>query len=136
MKLPKTVLDTNIYLSAYLFGGKPEKITNLALDGKIQVFISRFIFEEIEDKLRTKFEVEEDEIKQIVKTIKSYAKRVPLKRKIPEIISDPKDNPVLETAVRAKASYLVTGDRHLLRLQKHKTVEIVTPAQFLQNVVK
>jgi len=36
----KVVLDTNIYLSAILFGKKPEKIINLAKTGKIQVLIS------------------------------------------------------------------------------------------------
>jgi predicted nucleic acid-binding protein len=46
---------------------------------------------------------------------------------------DPKDDVIVETAVRAAADYLVTGDRrHLLVLGAHAGIQIVTPRQFLE----
>jgi putative PIN family toxin of toxin-antitoxin system len=42
----KVVLDTNIYLSAIVFGKKPEEILNLARTGKIQALISGEILTE------------------------------------------------------------------------------------------
>jgi uncharacterized protein len=46
--------------------------------------------------------------------------------------SDVKDNPVLASAVDASAQYLVTGDRHLLKLRTYQEIQIVTPSEFLQ----
>ena len=47
---------------------------------------------------------------------------------------DPKDDPVLATALAARARYLVAGDRDLLALEKPFGIEIVTPAQFLGQI--
>jgi len=33
--MPKVVADTNIYISALLFGGKPEKVRKLAREKKL-----------------------------------------------------------------------------------------------------
>ena len=47
---------------------------------------------------------------------------------------DPKDDPVLATAVAARAAWLVAGDRDLLDLGKPFGVAIVTPAEFLRRL--
>jgi len=47
---------------------------------------------------------------------------------------DPRDHPVLATALAARARYLVAGDRDLLVLEKPFGIEIVTPAQFLSQI--
>jgi hypothetical protein len=45
----------------------------------------------------------------------------------------PKDDPVLATALAARARYLVAGDRDLLVLEKPFGIEIVSPAEFLSR---
>lgn len=47
---------------------------------------------------------------------------------------DPKDDPVLATALAVRARYLVAGDRDLLALEKPFGIEIVTPIQFLSQI--
>lgn len=47
---------------------------------------------------------------------------------------DPKDDPILATAVAARADYLVAGDRDLLDLGKPFGIAIVTSAQFLRCI--
>ena len=53
---------------------------------------------------------------------------------LPEIDAapnDPKDNPVVATAVAGKADYLVTGDRaHHLPLGEYRGVRMVSPRAF------
>ena len=44
---------------------------------------------------------------------------------------DPKDDPILATAVPARAAYLVAGDRDLLDLGKPFGIAIMTPAELL-----
>ena len=46
---------------------------------------------------------------------------------------DPKDDPVLATALAALARYLVAGDRDLLVLERPFGIEIVSPAEFLSR---
>jgi uncharacterized protein len=45
---------------------------------------------------------------------------------------DAKDDPVLATALAARAAYLVASDRDLLDLEKPFGIAIVTPAEFLR----
>lgn len=62
-----------------------------------------------------------------------------IKTRIPRTrvkIRDPKDIVILATAIRGRADYLVTGDKDLLVLSKHKSIkplQILTPHDFLQE---
>jgi predicted nucleic acid-binding protein len=44
---------------------------------------------------------------------------------------DPDDNKILECGSAASSEFIVTGDRHLLKLEKYDTVRILTVAEFL-----
>ena len=46
------------------------------------------------------------------------------------VVSDPEDNKILESAVEARADYLITNDKALLELEKYRAVKIVTPIEF------
>jgi predicted nucleic acid-binding protein len=48
-------LDTNIYVSAVEFGGKPTKLIQMAMNGEIEVAISQPIVEETIRIVRDKF---------------------------------------------------------------------------------
>jgi predicted nucleic acid-binding protein len=47
------VADSNIYISAILFGGRSEEIRRLAIEGRIQLFVSELILAEIAGVLPT-----------------------------------------------------------------------------------
>ena len=49
---------------------------------------------------------------------------------------DPEDDAVVNTAYDGKADYIVSGDKHLLRLTRFKGVRIVSPTSFLTIVAK
>jgi predicted nucleic acid-binding protein len=46
------------------------------------------------------------------------------------IPGDPNDDPIVQTALSAKADYLVTADAAILQVGKVRDIEILTPAQF------
>ena len=48
-------------------------------------------------------------------------------------LRDLKDNMVLETAVVGKCNFLITGDKDLLTLRRYKSVNVVTPSEFLNQ---
>ena len=49
-----------------------------------------------------------------------------------EIAPDPDDNYLLALAEAGEAQFLVTGDKPLLGLKRHKSTRIVTPAALLE----
>ena len=50
------------------------------------------------------------------------------------VVADEPDNRILECAVTGDADMIVTGDRHLLDLERYEGIEIVTLAVFLEVV--
>lgn len=47
-----------------------------------------------------------------------------------DIVEDKDDNKILESAVAAQADFLITSDRHLLKLEEFRGIKIVRPAEF------
>jgi len=44
---------------------------------------------------------------------------------------DPDDNRILECAITTKASYIISGDKHLLDLGEYWGIEVLPPAGFI-----
>jgi predicted nucleic acid-binding protein len=58
-------------------------------------------------------------------------------RGISAIVQNDDDNRILECAVHARAHFLVSGDQHhLLPLREFQGVAIVSPAAFLEAVLR
>jgi predicted nucleic acid-binding protein len=49
------------------------------------------------------------------------------------VTTDPADDRFLHGAVKARASCIVSGDRHLLRLNSYRRVKILSPSEFLSR---
>jgi len=128
----RVVLDTNVYISAILFGGKPEEIRKLLKEGKIDVLISEAIILEIAEVLRRKFDWENWQISQVVDEIREIA-ALAVPRQSISLIKDDTDNRILECAVEGNAHYIVSGDKHhLLPLREYKGIKILNPNEFLR----
>ena len=54
----RACIDTNIWISGFLFRGPPSLVVDLALKKKFELVLSKFIFEEIERNLVKKFSVQ------------------------------------------------------------------------------
>ena len=46
------------------------------------------------------------------------------------ICRDPKDDPILGTAIAGKCQCIITGDKDLLTVKKHKDIDIISPLDF------
>jgi len=129
----KAVLDTNVYISAVLFGGKPEEIRKLSKQGKIEVLISEAIISEIAEVLRRKFDWESWQISQVIDEIREATTLTVPRQNICLIKDDDADNRVLECALEGNAQYIVSGDkRHLLPLKEYRGIKILSPDEFLR----
>jgi len=124
------VLDTNVVLSAILFGGKPLELVNLWRQGRFESALSPELLAEILTKLRTKFAVPDDLLSEWRDLLESGALHVLPDYKA-DICRDPKDNMLLDTAAAAKAAYLITGDKDLLELREYHAAKIITVSEAL-----
>lgn len=132
-KVPKVVNDTNVWLSALYFFGKPAQIVNLIENKKIISVISDFILQEIQEKMVINFDTPTYAANGTVSYISSISELVFLKG-VDFSLRDPADNQVLETAVVSKCDFLITGDKDLLSVKRYNQLQIITPSQFLTEV--
>jgi len=51
-------------------------------------------------------------------------------------IQDPDDLMILATAIESQVTYLVTGDKELLDLERFQSVQIITPSTFLRIIAR
>jgi len=129
----KVVIDTNVFISAFVFGGNALEIIRLFLKEDIEVYISPFILEELIRILRKKFLWEELKIGKLLRLIMSKAKVVYPQVKVSIIKSKDDDNRILECALESKADYIVSGDkRHILLLKELEGIKIVSVSEFLE----
>lgn len=129
----KVVADTNVYISAILFGGKPEEIRKLAREGKVELLISETILAEIAGILKRKFNWFDWQISEVIKDIKSITTLITPILTLSVIKEDEPDNRVLECAIEGNAEYIISGDvHHLQPLKEYRGIKILSPAQFLK----
>jgi len=130
--LLRVVFDTNVLLSAFIFGGNPERLFDLARFGELRLVVSPDILLEFAFVLREKFAWAEEDITEAIRAIGRASELVRPGETL-KIVSDDADNRVLECAVAGKADFIVTGDHHLLDLRSFEGVKIVKPRDFLKN---
>lgn len=129
----KVVLDTNVYISAILFGGNCEEILTLSSLGSFELITSKAILEEIAGILQKKFGWSKPQVSETISYIREIAIEVEPDVALSVVRDDPSDNKILECAVTANADYIVTGDKnHLLPLKQYKAVKILSPSEFLR----
>jgi putative PIN family toxin of toxin-antitoxin system len=128
--------DSNILISALVFGGNPLQLMQMAFSGEVSLFISDAILQETLRVLRDKFGPSEERLARAERYLDDCTARVKPSGKIDAVKEDPDDNRVLECAEAAGCEYIITGDLDLLRLGKYGEIRIVTVRSFLEQRVK
>ncbi len=136
----RLVLDTNTVISGLLWKGLPHQLLMVAGERRdITLHTSPKLLAELADVLSRE----------------KLAATVTATRKLPDalmrqylnvaqiitpvtvarvIIADPDDDHVLACALAAQADLIVSGDRHLLQLQRHQDIPIVKAAEALRLI--
>jgi putative PIN family toxin of toxin-antitoxin system len=130
--MTRVVADTNIYISALMFGGLPGSFLDLAFLRSFQLVTSPILLDELDEKLRLKFGLSQDDAARVRAKLESVALVVQPKTTLQVITEDPDDDRVLECAVTGEADYIVSGDRHLLKLGSYQGISIVTAREFME----
>jgi putative PIN family toxin of toxin-antitoxin system len=134
---PIAVFDTNILISASGWKGKPFRCLEAARHGAIDGFTCEELLQEFRRILQTKLHYSDEQITDTIADLLTFLSLVRISHTIQEITSDPTDNIVLECAVAAQATHIITGDsRHLLPLKQYQGIAIVSASEFLASVLQ
>jgi len=135
----RVLLDTNVVVSALLFGGRPRQLLRTFCSPPFELWTSRPLLAELaatlcHDKLRPAVARTGLGIETLVQAYASQVSVVP-DASLPNVrfTPDPLDALVLAAALAAKARWLVTGDQHLLEAKETISCEVLTIAEALQR---
>src|SRR3972149_8514411 len=134
----KVVYDTNLIVSAALKKESlPALLLSLALEDKVRLFISPALIKEYEEVLkRPRFKLGHNEIMELIEEINQKATIVKPTKKLDIITEDEADNRILECALKAKADFIITGNKKHFRFERFKGIRIITPKEFMDEIGK
>lgn len=133
----KVVIDSNVFISAFGWDGKPEAVLQLLEQKRIVNHLSTEIFEELKRVVAyPKLKFPPSLQTKIIEFVFSWSQLVQPIESRAVIPDDPDDDKFIECAVMANAEFIISGDPHLLSLGSFRDIQIVTPAAFLEIVRK
>tara|TARA_Y100000310_G_scaffold162838_1_gene162786 strand:- start:53 stop:469 length:417 start_codon:yes stop_codon:yes gene_type:complete len=134
----RIVLDTNVIVSGTFWSGNSFKLLNLIELNNFTIIVSLPILKEYNKIISSKEILNKTTAYQQARVgslskILSKAILVNPKEKISIVKEDPDDNKFIEAATEANADYIISQDKHLLKIKKYKNIKILTPEEFLQT---
>ncbi len=130
--ITKVVFDTNVLISATLWENSvAQKFLFKCIKENAQIFSSQDIIEEYKEILARDFDYKEQEIGEILEKILQIITLVNPKNKIEVIKEDADDNKIIECAVESKSEYIISYDKHLLKLKEYQEIKIIRPEEAL-----
>ena len=131
-KVEKVVVDTNIFISAFGWGGNPLKVIELLEKGELRNCTSEDIIRELFLAVSySKLGFPQVIQTEILEFVLAYSDIYdPIEHVV--ISPDPKDNKFIECALSANAKFIITGDKSFLSLRDFKNVRIIKPEDFLK----
>lgn len=134
---PRVVVDTNVVLSALVFGGGRLETLRFAWQGGryVPLACSHTASELIRVLAYPKFKLSAADQQELLADYLPYCTTVNLPDILPTSIQcrDANDLPFLHLALAGKADFLVSGDADLLSLAGTFVCPIVTAEEFIQR---
>ncbi len=131
----RVVADTNVLISALLFGGVSDQVFLAGLRGEIQLITSDPLLKELERILKNKFKLDVQLVRGVIEEVRNVAEVAEVSSHINVISHPEEDNRVLECAVDGKANFIVTGDtKHILPLKEFRGIKILSPSEFVKHL--
>jgi putative PIN family toxin of toxin-antitoxin system len=131
----KIILDANIFVSSFFWGGNPRKVLERVIEGLDELFITGEILDEIKEVTgRPKFHADKEEVECFIKSIEEIGNKVISKQKIINGSRDKTDNKYLECGITADVDYIISGDIHLLELREYENIKIITAKNYLEII--
>ncbi|MDF0555883.1 putative toxin-antitoxin system toxin component, PIN family [Kamptonema sp. UHCC 0994] len=137
IECPRVVIDTNLVLSALVFGGRLSRLRLAWQNNRFIPLASEVTIAELVRVLTyPKFKLTNSEQEDLLSDYLPFCDTVLIPDTLPVVpeCRDPFDIPFLLLAVVSQADYLVTGDGDLLCLSDNFSCPILTIDEFLTAI--
>lgn len=136
----RAVLDTNVVVSALIWGGTPFKLFELATDGRLTLYTSPMLLAELREVLTrnhlarrlTRQHTAVEDAVRLYEDLCIVVMPLSTPRAVPNDIDD---DQVIACALAAGASLIVSGDSDLLVLHPWRDIHIVNAADAVRFVM-
>lgn len=133
----RIVLDTNVFISGVFFSGPPFQIMQAWRDHKIRIALSKEILQEyqrVAEVLSAKHPgVHLDPVLDLLSVEAELFSSPDLPS---PVCQDKADDKFLACALAAGTKTVVSGDRHLLKVNGYRGIEVLKPQEFLQRYLR
>ena len=132
----RIVVDTNVIASAIFFGGNPRELLRKCFSDEFEIVCTEDIFNEYIATIKKLTErYKKGSGTEIIPILAENL--VFIQNKFYEQYSrDPDDDKFLSCAIASKSKYIISGDKHLLKIGRYLNSRIITPRYFLDYVLK
>jgi putative PIN family toxin of toxin-antitoxin system len=138
--MPKAVLDSSVLVSSFLTPrGSVARLLQEPARSRYELYLSEPILTETAEvllgksRLRRYAAYADEDVRDFIRWLLFETELVENVPHLRVVANDPKDDPIVATAVAAKADYLVTGDRaHLPPIGEFRGIRIISPREFLE----
>ena len=129
----RALFDTNVLISALVYGGLPRELLTRVFRGEVTLVTSTVLMNELEEVLVARFAHDPSLARTVRAEIELLAEVVDVKD-LERVARDADDDAVLAAAIAGEASAIVTGDSDLLVLVEHRGIRIVTARDFASTL--
>jgi uncharacterized protein len=128
----RVVLDTNIFISGIHWPGHFQKILMAWFNGVFKLISSEEIIQELaETLLNFRKPLSNKDILHWISIVATKSTLVKPEIRYNVVKDDPDDNKFIEAAVEGNADYIVSQDKHLLKIKEFRGIKIILPTEFL-----
>lgn len=126
------VLDTNLFVAAYWNKHSASaSILRSASEGEVKFLYTKQIKKEVFFILKN-INVGKH-YSDYIESIFSNGRQIKPRKHVSVIKEDPQDDKYLDCAISGKAKYIVTNDKHLLKIGHYRSIRIVRPGEFIKH---
>ena len=130
----KLVLDTNVLVSGIFFSGPPFKLLQAWQKREIQIVLSLEILHEyrrVAGALAEQFPAIDISGFMDMLTVNSVLIEAPALSK--PVCADPDDDKFIACAIAGKVKTIVSGDKHLLKVDGFRNIRVLKPREFIEK---
>ena len=130
----KIILDTNVFISGIFFTGPPSQILKAWENRRIQIVISRHIlaeYQRVAVSLSSTFP--SIDINPVIELFTVHCELIDTHGVNISLCEDPDDDKFIECAMASKCKTIISGDKHLLKLNGYNGIAILRPRQFVDK---
>lgn len=131
----KVILDSNVVLSGFFFGGVPGRILEAWNGGRIELILSASILAEYREAaavLESKYGGSDFDAFAALLALNSEVVDAPGNLN-EAVAADPADDKFLACALASGVRLIVSGDKHLLEVSGWQGIEVIKPRAFVDR---